>query len=281
MNLSMQGKTVLISGATSGIGFIAARELARMGAQTVLVSRNPEKCAASAKQISQETGNQQVDFIAADLSTHAGVQKAANEFTKQHARLDVLLNNAGAMFMSRKLSSDGIEMTLATNHFNYFQLTTLLLDALKASDHARVVNVSSDAHRGSKINFDDIQLAKSYSGFGAYAQSKLANVLFTYELARKLEGTNVTANALHPGFVNTGFGKNNGGLMKFALGLLKPMQRKVEDGASTSVFLASSPAVQGVTGKYFTDSKEVESDPATYDQSAAAKLWNLTLEMMA
>ena len=281
MAQSMQGKTVIITGATNGIGYVAARELARMGAQTVLVSRSSEKCAQSVERIKKETGNTQVEFIAADLSTNAGVQQVAHEFKKRHTRLDVLLNNAGAMFMSRQVSGDGIEMTIALNHLNYFHLTILLLEVLKASGPTRIVSVSSNAHRGGKINFDDIQLEKGYSGMKAYSQSKLANLLFTYEIARKLEGTKVTANALHPGFVNTGFAKNNGGLIKFGMSLLKPMQRKVEDGARTSIYLASSPEVEGVSGKYFADSKAVESDPASYDKAAAEKLWQLSLEMIA
>jgi retinol dehydrogenase-12 len=281
MSPSMQGKTVIVTGATNGIGYVAARELARMGAQTVLVSRSAEKCAQSVEGIKTETGNPQVEFIAADLSTNAGVQEVAHAFKKRHTRLDVLLNNAGAMFMSRQVSSDGVEMTIALNHLNYFHLTILLLDVLKASGPARIVNVSSDAHRGGKIDFDDLQLKKGYIGFKAYSQSKLANVLFTYELARKLEGTKVTANALHPGFVDTGFAKNNGGLVKFAMGLLKPMQRKVDEGAQTSIFLASSPEVEGVSGKYFADLKSVASDPASYNTAAAEKLWQLSLEMIA
>lgn len=281
MPSSMQGKTVLVTGATNGIGYVAARELARKGAQTVLVSRNAEKCAQSVEKIKKETGNPQVEFIAADLSTNAGVQEVAHEFKKQHTRLDVLLNNAGAMFMSRQVSSDGIEMTIALNHLNYFHLTILLLDVLKTSGPARIVSVSSDAHRGGKIDFDDIQLKKGYSGMKAYSQSKLANVLFTYELARKLEGTKVTANALHPGFVDTGFAKNNGALVKFAMGLLKPMQRKVDEGAQTSIYLASSPEVEGVSGKYFADSQAIASDPASYDKTTAEKLWQLSLEMIA
>jgi NAD(P)-dependent dehydrogenase (short-subunit alcohol dehydrogenase family) len=231
--------------------------------------------------IKKETGNEQVEFIVADLATKAGVQHAAHEFKKRHTHLDVLLNNAGAMFMSRQVTEDNIEMTIALNHLNYFHLTALLLDVLKASGPARVVNVSSDAHRGGKINLDDLQLQKGYSGMGAYSQSKLANVLFTYELARKLQGTQVTSNALHPGFVNTGFAKNNGGLFKLAMGLLSPVQKKVAEGAQTSIYLASSPEVEGLSGKYFTDCKAVDSDPASYDTGTAEKLWQLSLELIA
>ncbi len=280
MEQLLQEKTILVTGATSGIGFVAARELARMGAQIVIVSRSSEKCEEAVRQIKNETRNQQVDFIAADLSTKTGVRRAAAAFLQNHSHLDVLLNNAGAMIMSRQLSEDGIEMTFALNHLNYFHLTWLLLEALKASKHARVVNVSSGAHRGGKINFDDINLTHGYTGFGAYSQSKLANILFTYELSRKLEGTNVTSNALHPGFVDTGFAKNNGGLMKAALGLLRLFQKKVEDGAQTSIYLASSPKVENVTGRYFVDYKEIKSEPLSYDAEAAGRLWQLSLELI-
>jgi len=281
MQPSMNGKTILITGATNGIGLVAARELARLGAQTVIVSRSAEKCAQVTEQIKQETGNAEVEFIAADLSTRDGVQRAAHEFKKRHTRLDVLLNNAGALFFSRQVSADGIEMTFALNHLNYFHLTILLLDVLKASAPARIINVSSGAHQGAKINFDDLQFKKGYSGMKAYGQSKLANVLFTYELTRKLEGARVTANALHPGFVNTGFAKNNGGFVKYAMGLLFPMQRTPEKGAQTSIYLACSPEVEGVTGKYFKDSKPIPSDPASYNRAAAERLWQVSLEMIA
>jgi NAD(P)-dependent dehydrogenase (short-subunit alcohol dehydrogenase family) len=280
MKNSMQGKTVIVTGATNGIGLISARELAGMGARVVVISRNQQKCVTVAEQIKTQTGNSQVEYIAADLSTRAGVQQAAHEFKKQHTRLDVLLNNAGAVFMSRQLSKDGIELTFALNHLNYFHLTILLLDVLKASDSARIVNVSSDAHRGAKLVFDDLQSEKNYNGMTVYSRSKLANLLFTYELARKLDGARVTANALHPGFVSTGFGKNNGKLMKIVLGLLSPIQRSPEEGAQTSVYLASSPEVQKITGKYFADCKPLESDPASYERSAAEKLWQMSLEMI-
>jgi NAD(P)-dependent dehydrogenase (short-subunit alcohol dehydrogenase family) len=280
MTQSMQGKTVLVSGATGGIGYVAARDLAGMGAQTVIVSRNADKCAAVADRIKKETGNERVAFIAADLSTKAGVQHAAAEFKAGFSRLDVLLNNAGALFFSRQVSADGIEMTFALNHLNYFYLTMLLLDVLKANGQARVINVSSGAHVGASIHFDDIQLKHGYTAMRAYGQSKLANLLFTYELARKLEGTKVTSNALHPGFVNTGFAKNNGGLVKWGMQLISPMQKNVDEGASTSIYLAASPDVESVSGKYFVDSRMTASDPASYDKAAAERLWNLSLEMV-
>lgn len=281
MEHSMNGKTVLISGATNGIGLATARELARLGAQTVIVSRDAGKCALVAEQIKQDTGNAEVTFIAADLSTSDGVQHTAHEFKKRHTRLDVLLNNAGGFFFSRQLSANGIEMTFALNHLNYFHLTILLLDILKTSGAARIINVSSDAHEGAKINFDDLQYAKHYQGFTAYGQSKLANVLFTYELARKLEGTKLTTNALHPGHVATEIAKNNGWLFKAGKSLQNLFLIKPEQGAQTSIYLACSPEVEGVTGKYFNESKPVPSNPASYNRAAAERLWQVSLEMIA
>jgi NAD(P)-dependent dehydrogenase (short-subunit alcohol dehydrogenase family) len=191
------------------------------------------------------------------------------------------LNNAGALFMSRQLSEDGIEMTFALNHLSYFLLTILLMDMLKASGPARIVNVSSDAHQSGKMNFDDLQMTRGYTGLGAYCQSKLANVLFTYELAHKLEGTRVTANVLHPGFINTGFAKNNGWLVALGMTLLIPFQRKLDQGAQTSIYLSSSPEVEGVTGKYFEDCKSSPSSPVSYNRAAAERLWQVSLEMIA
>lgn len=280
MNIPMSEKIILITGATNGIGLVTARELAKMGAQIVIVSRSAEKCALVADEIKRETGNTKIEYIAADLSTHAGTQKVAHEFKKRHTRLDVLVNNAGAFFTSRQLSADGIEMTWALNHLSYFILTVLLLDTLKASGPARIVNVSSDTHQNGKINFDDLQMEKGYSPMAAYSQSKLANILFTYELARKLEGTKVTTNALHPGLVSTGFNKNNGALMKFAMTLLTPFARSPQEGAQTSIYLASSPQVDGVTGKYFDNSKAVPSAPASYNRATAERLWQTSLEMI-
>ncbi len=280
MTASMQNKTVLVTGATSGIGLVTARELARKGAHVTIVSRSAEKCARVAEEIKNTTGNAYIEYIVADLSSKEDVHRAAYEFKKRHPRLDVLVNNAGGVFMARQVSKDGIEMTFALNHLSYFLLTQLLLDVLKASAPARVVNVSSDAHRGAKVRFDDIQFEKSYSGFAAYSQSKLCNILFTYELARRLEGTGVTVNALHPGFVASEFGKNNGFLMRLVLRILSPVARSTNDGASTSIYLASSREVEGLSGKYFVDARETRSDPASYDKAAAEKLWNLSLEMI-
>lgn len=278
MENSIKGKTVLISGGTNGLGLVTARELARMGAQVTIVSRNPEKCAAVAETIKVVTGNP-VEFIAADLSTLAGIMQAAATFKQRHTHLHVLVNNAGAMFIRRKLTPDGFEMTFALNHLNYFLLTNLLLDVLKDSAPARIVNVSSHAHEGASIDFDNLQSEKHFAGMQAYGQSKLANVLFTYELARRLEGSGVTANVLHPGFVFTGFARNNGALFDFGMKLIGPFIRHANEGAQTSIYLASSPEVEGVSGKYFVDCKEVDSSPISHDQGLAEKLWQVSMEL--
>ncbi|MGQ0601958.1 MAG: SDR family oxidoreductase [Anaerolineales bacterium] len=278
----MHGKVVLVTGATAGIGEVTARTLARLGATVVGVGRNAEKSARVAEAIRAATGNDAGEYLVADLSSQAAVRTLAEAFKRKYTRLDVLVNNAGAYFMRRAVSVDGIEMTWALNHLNYFLLTDLLLDRLKASAPARIVNVSSEAHRGSQLNFDDLEGRRNYNGFPVYGQSKLANVLFTYELARRLAGTNITANALHPGFVATNFGHNNGAmvrvLMRFIqlLGGLTP-----EQGAATSVYLAASPEVEGVTGKYFDTQRAVASSRASYDVAAAKRLWEVSEAQMA
>jgi retinol dehydrogenase 12 len=276
---SMQGKIVLVTGATNGIGEVTARSLAGKGATVILVGRNPEKTAATAQGIRAATGNEQVDCLVADLSVQSQVQQLAQDFQKKYDRLDVLVNNAGAVFMSRQVSADGIEMTLALNHFNYFILTHHLLAMLTASAPARIVNVSSEAHRGARLNFSDLQNEHGYSAMKAYGQSKLANLYFTYGLAAQLDGSGVTVNALHPGFVASGFGKNNGRLIAWAMGLVQLAAISPAEGAETSIYLASSPEVEGVSGKYFTRCRAVPSSPVSYDMSAARKLWDCSLEM--
>jgi NAD(P)-dependent dehydrogenase (short-subunit alcohol dehydrogenase family) len=281
MATNMQGKTVLISGATNGIGKQSALELAKMGAQVVIIGRNKAKTEETLHEIQTGSGNKDVHALIADLSSMAEVRRVAGDFRKQFSRLDVLLNNAGGVFSTRQETVDGYEMTFALNHLSYFLLTNLLLDMLKASAPSRIVNVSSDAQSGGVLDFNDLQLKNSYSmsGFKAYAQSKLMNVMFTYELARRLAGTGVTANVLHPGFVNTGFGKNNRGLMQMIMGLITVFAIKVEDGAKTSVYLASSPEVEGVTGKYFDKSKARQSTAVSYDETAQKKLWEISEQL--
>jgi NAD(P)-dependent dehydrogenase (short-subunit alcohol dehydrogenase family) len=277
----MDGKVCLLTGATNGIGRVAARELAKMGAAVVIVGRNPARTEATVYEIRSQTGSSAVDSIIADLSSMAEVRRAAEEFKSRYKRLDVLLNNAGALFARRQETVDGYEMTFALNHLSYFLLTKLLLDTLKASAPSRIVNVSSDAHRGMRLNFDDLQNQKSYRMFGneAYGQSKLANVLFTYELARRLTGTSVTANVLHPGVVATGFGHNNGGVVGLALRVVHRFALTPEQGAETLIYLASSPEVEGVTGKFFYKCKPVESSPESYNEAAARRLWEISEQM--
>jgi retinol dehydrogenase-12 len=282
MGGAMQNKVVMVTGATNGIGLETARGLASMGATVIGVGRNPQKCADVTKSIAGTTSNPNVEFLVADLSAQSQVRKLAETFKRKYDRLDVLVNNAGGYFARREESTDGIEMTWALNHLNYFLLTDLLLDVLKHSAPARIINVSSGAHtRVKQINFDDIEFKTGFSGWTVYGHSKLANVMFTYELARRLEGTQVTANALHPGFVATGFGHNNGGLVRTGINLVqKIVAKRPEQGAETSIYLASSLEVEGVTGKYFSDKREIKSSAASYDVNAARRLWELSEQMV-
>lgn len=285
----MQEKTILITGATAGIGEVAALELARKGATIVGVGRNPAKCTAVAERIRQETGNPKVDFLVADLSVQAQVRRVATEFRQRYDRLDVLINNAGAFYMQREMSTDGHEMTWALNHLAYFLLTDLLLDMLKASAPARIINVASDAHRSGTINLIDPEGKEKYSGWRAYAQSKLANIMFTYELARRLAidpmAGGVTVNTLHPGFIASNFARNNttGWRRPFGL-LLTALQRLAarspQEGAETIIYLASDPTVAAITGQYFVKQQIAKSTPASHDATVAGRLWTLSEQMV-
>lgn len=275
----MQGKIVLISGATRGIGEVTARELARRGASVTIIGRDPARTQATAQAIQAAGGGAAVESIVADLATLAGVRAAAAEFQARHDRLDVLVNNAGAMFLKREVTADGFERTFALNHLSYFLLTNLLLGTLTASAPARVVSVASAAHSAGKIDFDDLQAERHYNGLRQYSTTKLMNLLFTYELARRLAGTGVTANALHPGFVATGFAHNNSPLVGLGLRLMRPIMIGPERGAQTSIYLASSPEVAGVSGQYFSNRKPARSIPASYDETAARKLWEISAQL--
>ena len=275
----MSGQVCMITGATSGIGLATARALARMDAHLVMVGRNPKKGADTVASIRQESGNDGVEFLLADLSVQAQVRRLAAEFQERHSRLDVLLNNAGGFYLRRKLSADGIEMTWALNLLSPFLLTNLLLDTLKASAPARIISVSSGMHNSAHLDFEDLEGERKYSGTGAYGQSKLALVLFTYELARRLEGTGVTVNALHPGFVATGIGQDGVPILKLVSPLLRLIAMSPEEGAETSIYLASSPEVKGVTGRYFVEKQSAQSSQASYDQAAAQRLWEVCVRM--
>jgi len=270
----------LITGATSGIGEVTARELARRGMHVIIVGRSAERVAATVARIKQATGVE-VETLIADLSSQAGVRSVAEAFLQRHQRLDVLINNAGGFFASRQVSADGIELTWALNHMSYFLLTNLLIDTLRASAPARVINVSSDAHRSGVMRWDDLQFTRGYNGWAAYAQSKLANILFSNELARRLEGTGVTSNALHPGFVATRFAHNNGIIWG---GLMALMQRLFavtpEEGAQTSIYLATAPEGAAISGRYFVKSRETPPAPQAQDMAAAARLWEISERML-
>ncbi len=276
----MDGKVVLVTGANSGIGKETALGLVNKGASVVIVGRNKEKTRRTASDIRLKSGSPVVDCLIADLSSLAQIRQLSDEFRKRYKRLDVLVNNAGAIFARRHVTVDGYEMTFALNHLANFLLSNLLLDLLKANAPARIVNVSSSAHQAAHLDFNDLQTKHyGYGGYKAYRRSKLANIMFTYELARRLEGTGVTANVLHPGGVNSDFGKNNGGVMKLAMKVISRFQISPEEGAQTSIYLASSPEVEGVSGKYFVDCYPVHSSAASYDEAAQKQLWEVSAEM--
>ncbi len=275
----LAGKTILITGATDGIGKETARQLAAYGAHILITGRNHQKAEATVQELRQFTGNPHIDFLIADLSSQRQVWSLAETVKAKTSSLYVLINNAGAIFMQRQVSEDGIEMTFALNHLGYFSLTLLLLDVLKASAPARIINVSSVAHRGARLDFEDLQNQRSYQGWRVYSQSKLANLLFTYELARRLEGSGITVNALHPGFVATRFGRSNGGIFDPLFRLFQFAAISPEEGARTSVYLAASPEVEGVSGKYFEKCKAVPSSPESYDIASAQRLWEISLQM--
>lgn len=275
----MNGKVCLVTGATSGIGRVSAEVLAGMGAQVVVGARNQMKAEDTVAEIRAKTGNEQVEYLLADLSSQAEVRRMAKEMQARYPQLDVLLNNAGVILIRRETSVDGFEKTWATNHLNYFLLTNLLLPMLKKSPAGRVVNVASSAHWRGKINFDDIQLTHGYNIMKAYGQSKLANMLFTRELAQRLEGSTVTANAVHPGLVGTGLGQYFW-LARMLGKLFLRRAKSPEEGAETLIYLASSPEVEGVSGRYFVDSQEASSSEQSQDEELARRLWEVSEEMV-
>ncbi len=269
----MTGKICLVTGATSGLGRVTALELARKGAHVVLLGRNRERTEAVQTAIIAETANSMVELIVADLASLAGVRSAAEQFLSRHNRLDVLVNNAGVFVSERRYSVDGFELTFAVNHLAPFLLTSLLHEALAAAAPARIVTVSSGAHMAGRGRFDDPRAERGYNNFMVYAESKLANVLFTYALARRLEGSGISANCLHPGVVRTGFASDGHGLFATFFNLVRPFMLSPEQGAQTSIYLASSPEVEGISGKYFANSRAQTSSPVSYDRQLQEQLW--------
>ena len=273
----MQGKTCLITGGSDGIGYAAARELAQLGATVLIVGRNAMKTATAVARIIEETDNGAVRYLLADLSSLGDVRRLAAQVKEGIPRLDVLVNNAGAIFLSHRRSVDGIEMTFALNHLGHYLLTTLLLDLLRDSAPARIVNVSSGAHfSAGNFRLEDLPRPGSNGGYRAYGRSKLCNILFTYELAHRLEGSGVTVNALHPGLVRTNIARNNGLLGRVVNFFIGARGVDAVKGAKTLNYLASSPEVEGLTGKYFVDCRAVPSSALSYDDGLASDLWELS-----
>ena len=275
----MHGKTVLITGANQGIGKAAAEALASQGAKVVIVARNADKGRAALEEVRAKAKGDPPELIVADLASLAEVRRLAAEYKSGHDRLDVLLNNAGLLVPDRRTTVDGFEETFAVNHLAPFLLTKELLDVVKATPASRIVTVSSDAHRRATLHFEDLSFQKGYGAFKAYSQSKLANIVFTYELARRLEGSGVTANCLHPGVIASGFGQTYGGMFSFLIKAMKPFLATTDAGARTSVYLASSPEVAEVTGKYFAKERPAASSRAARDAAAALRLWEVSEEM--
>jgi len=273
-------KICLVTGATAGIGRITATALAAHGSELVIHGRNQEKAEITVNQIKAETGNDQVSYLLADFSDLDQVRNLAAEFQEKFDHLHVLVNNAGAFFNKRIPTSYGVEMTFLINHLAPFLLTNLLLETLKNSSPARIVNISSEGHRQGKIDFNDLGFEKGYFGMKAYGRSKLANILFTYELARHLEGTGVTVNALHPGHIATDIWKNDFGVMGPVLKwFMSRIALSPEEGAENSIFLATSPEVEEIHGKYFIKNEPAQSSPTSYDEEIAHRLWKLSTEL--
>lgn len=280
MNGKMQDKICLITGATSGVGKAAARGLSKMGATIVGVGRDQTRCTEAAAEIRQDSGNPRIEFMLADLSDQNQVRRLADELIASYSRLDVLVNNAGAFFLRRKVSVQGIEMTWALNHLSYFLLTNLLLEIILDSAPARIVNVASGVHYRGKIHFEDLNLSTGYNGWKAYSQSKLANVLFTYELVRRIPDPSIAINTLTPGMIATRIGLNTGPLLKHLVRLVQSTSGKTpEDGAEIILYLASAEESSTIRGKFFMEGKAVKSSPISYDQDIARRLWEVSESM--
>ncbi len=273
----MEGKICIITGANSGIGKATAIGLAMMNATIVMMCRSKERGEEVQKEIIELTGNKKVDLLLCDLSSQESIRKFVSEFKSKYQKLHILINNAGVMLSKRVISVDGFEMNFAVNYLASFLLTNLLLDVLKKSAPSRIINVSSAAHRMAKMDFDDLQSEKrKYRLFKIYGISKLALMLFSYELNRRLEGTSVTVNTVHPGVVNTNLGQDQS---SFSKGFAKLFFKKPEKGAETSIYLASSQEVEGITGKYFAKKQQKQSSEESYNEDYAKRLWELSTDM--
>ena len=277
--VNMAEKVCLVTGGNSGIGKSVALGLAKMGATVVVVSRNKEKGETAVTDTVEKSGNKNVELIQADMSSQNSIHQLVNEFRARHEKLHLLINNAGVYLTKRSETEDGLESTFAVNHLGPFLLTSLLVDILKASAPSRIVNVTSDAHKGARVNFDDLQGERKFSGWQAYGQSKLAMILYTRGLAKKLEGTGVTVNSAHPGVVRTNFAKNNGGLVMLGFRFLGIFFISPESAAKRILYVATSPDLEGVTGKYFTKMHEVKSSQESYDDDSARRLWQISEQL--
>jgi NAD(P)-dependent dehydrogenase (short-subunit alcohol dehydrogenase family) len=277
----MIDKVCIVTGSNSGIGKETALALTGMGATVVMAVRDLERGETARKEIIERTGKDTVDLMICDLSSTKSIQQFVEEFSNKYDRLDVLINNAGAGFGKRQITEDGFEMSLAVNYLGPFLLTRELLPCLERSVPSRVINLSSGVHARAKIDFDDIQSERKYNGMSAYGSTKLMILMYTYELARRLEGTGVTANVVHPGFAATNLGANMGGLgYKIGFKLMKPFQINAQKGAETSVYVATSPELEGVTGRYFAKSQEKPSSDYSYDESDQKRLWDVAESLL-
>lgn len=272
----LDGRICLVTGATAGIGEVTARRLAEMGATVILVARDPARCRSAVERITAATGNERIESFVADLSSKEAIRGLAAQVKQRYDRLDVLVNNAGAIFHERRESVDGLEMTFALNHMGYFHLTNLLLDLLRESPSARVVNLSSSAHYMGLLQLDDLQATRWFFGWKVYGDSKLANLYFTYELARRLQGSRITVNAVHPGVIDSNFGSTYGGIGGRLTPLIRPFLKDTEQGAGGPVRLASDPALEGVTGRYFSGVRESSSARRSHNRAIAERLWEIS-----
>jgi NAD(P)-dependent dehydrogenase (short-subunit alcohol dehydrogenase family) len=277
----MQGKVCIVTGSNSGIGKETALALAGMGAVVVMAVRNRERGERARSEIVEKTGDQATDLMICDVSSIESIRRFAREYKEKYDRLDVLINNAGAVFSKRQVTPDGVEMTLVVNYLGPFLLTLELLPLLKASAPSRVINLSSGMHGTGKIDLDDLQSEKRYRGMQAYANAKLMVMTITYEWARRLDGTGVAVNAVEPGFVATNLGRNSGSLISSIMfGLVRPIQVSPRKGAETSVYVATSDDLEGVTGKCFAKLKEKPPSKISYDREIQRRLWDLTVDLL-